>query len=125
WSWLFRKSRASSAEPAMFTSMFRLSSSLLRANRATLESSTSRAFLIAMSLPQPVTAKRVGAATGLLLPAFQLRALRCPVTLVPITHAGLCGAGCEYFTGRSRQANLSVGFAMAECCFDGAAVGVA
>ncbi|KXO10319.1 hypothetical protein J122_1833 [Marinobacter excellens LAMA 842] len=40
----------------MFTSMSRPSSSLLSANLATLESSTSRAFLIAMSLPQPVTA---------------------------------------------------------------------
>ncbi len=44
----FRKSRASSAEPAMLTSMLRPSRSLLSANRATLESSTSNAVLMAI-----------------------------------------------------------------------------
>src|SRR5690554_304972 len=59
------------------------------------------------------------------LPAFQLRALRCPITLVPITHTGFCGAGGKDFASRSGQAHLSVGFAMPERSFYRTAVRVA
>src|SRR5690554_90085 len=126
-SLLLRKSKASSAEPAILTFMSRLSSSLLSANLATLESSTRRAFLIAILLPQAVTsiALVIGLVLLLQLPAFQFRALCRPVAFVPITNAGLCRAGGENFTGRGGQANLAIGFTVAKSRLDGAAIRVA